>query len=134
MASLMAMFVRIASVLGAAGVILGALGAHGGVHRKLLEVGGLPHWHTASEYHLPHAVALLVLGMVAGRARVLEGAWWALFLGVLLFSGSLYTLALTQVKWLGAITPFGGLLMIVGWLLAALGAGAAARHQAATRS
>jgi len=134
MAASMVIFIRIASVLGAAGVVLGAMGAHGGVNQKLLEVGGMAHWQTASDYHLPHAVALLALGLFAGRAKALQGAWWAMFLGVLLFSGSLYTLAITQIKWLGAITPFGGLLMIVGWVLSALGAGAVTKDQAATRS
>lgn len=126
--------IRLASILGAAGVVLGALGAHGGVHRKLLEVGGMAHWQTASEYHLPHAVALLALGLVAGRSKVLLSAWWAMCAGMVIFSGSLYTLALTQIKTLGAVTPIGGLFLIVGWLLAAVGAGAVNKDQAATRS
>lgn len=115
-------------------MILGAIGAHGGVHRKLLEVGGMAHWQTASDYHLPHVAALFALALIAKKSKLLFSAWWALCLGVLIFSGSLYTLALTQMKWLGAVTPFGGLLMIVGWLFAAAGAGAVTRDQAATRS
>ena len=107
--------VRIAAVLGALAVILGATGAHGSLHDQMLAAGQLDHWNTATHYHLVHAGVLLALAM-GGFSR-----WGARLItaGVFVFSGSLYVLAITGVKWLGAITPIGGLLMIVGWLLVA---------------
>lgn len=131
----MSFLFRIASFLGAAGVVLGAMGAHGKVHEILLQTAQLDHWKTASQYHLIHAAALVALSLVAHKGKSLRLAWWAIFLGVSIFSGTLYVLALTGMKWLGAITPIGGLLMIVGWLLAAVGAGKIpSADQAATRS
>lgn len=97
-------------------VMLGAFGAHGlktRVDASLLEV-----WGTASQYHLYHALALLVVGLLARQlgASGLLVAGWILFAGMLIFSGSLYVLVLSGQKWLGAITPLGGLTLIVGWL------------------
>lgn len=97
-------------------VMLGAFGAHGlkaRVDATLLEV-----WGTASQYHLYHALALLVVGLLARQlgASGLLVAGWILFAGMLIFSGSLYVLVLSGQKWLGAITPLGGLTLIVGWL------------------
>jgi len=100
--------IRIASLLGASGVILGAFGAHG-LKAVLAANGSLEIWHTASFYHLLHAVVLLW-----ANARRLAFRLFAL--GILVFSGSLYALALSGLKWLGAITPLGGLLLIAGWL------------------
>jgi uncharacterized membrane protein YgdD (TMEM256/DUF423 family) len=103
---------------GASAVALGALGAHalqGHLSAALLGV-----WHTAVEYQFWHALALalVVLAVPAGRAR--QVARNALMLGMLLFCGSLYALALGAPRWIGLITPFGGVALIVGWL--ALGA------------
>ena len=74
-------------------------------------------WNKAVLYHFSHAIALFVLALVTVRYR---GACWLFFAGILLFSGSLYLMALTNVKWLGAITPLGGLCFLVGWLWIAL--------------
>ncbi len=106
------MWWTVAGVLGALGVVLGAFGAHGlkGVvtDPHLLEV-----WETAARYHLIHAVALL--GVAAHPARpTLAG--WLFVAGIVVFSGSLYTMTVTGHRWLGAITPIGGLCLIGGWL------------------
>lgn len=107
--------VRIAAVLGAFAVALGAFGAHGSLHDQMLASAQLEHWTTATHYHLVHAAALLALAM-GGCSR---WGYRLIAAGMIVFSGSLYVLALTGTKWLGAITPFGGLFMIVGWLLVA---------------
>jgi len=70
-------------------------------------------WNTAVLYHLAHAVALLALSMQATASR---GALYFLLAGVVIFSGSLYVLAVTNVRWLGAITPIGGLCLLAGWV------------------
>jgi len=93
-------------------VALGAFGAHG--LKAVLESNHtLEVWHTASLYHLLHAVALLLLppaNAVHRLSRILFSS------GILIFSGSLYTLAVTGIKWLGAITPIGGVALIAGWV------------------
>jgi uncharacterized membrane protein YgdD (TMEM256/DUF423 family) len=107
---------RTALLLGAAGasaVLLGAFGAH--ALQKALDARSLELWHTAVSYHLWHALALvLAVGLGAGRAR--RAAIAAFALGIVLFSGSLYALALGAPRWTGIITPFGGLAFIVGWI------------------
>jgi uncharacterized membrane protein YgdD (TMEM256/DUF423 family) len=96
-------------------VIAGAFGAHG--LEKILDEYGLKVWHTGASYHLTHALALVLLGICERQFRAkLPLAHWCFGLGILLFSGSLYLLAVTGVKWLGAITPLGGAAFLVGWL------------------
>jgi uncharacterized membrane protein YgdD (TMEM256/DUF423 family) len=102
-----------AALLGAAGVALGAFGAHG--LRARLDARALEVWETAVRYHLLHAAALLALAL-SPYAPALRGAGWLLALGIALFSGSLYALALGGPRWLGPITPLGGLAFIAGWL------------------
>jgi uncharacterized membrane protein YgdD (TMEM256/DUF423 family) len=104
---------RIAAALGFAGVALGAFGAHG-LKRVLADLNTADVWATAVHYHLAHAVALLALA-AAGRASLLVTWLWTG--GILVFSGSLYLLATSGVKWLGAITPLGGLALLAGWLI-----------------
>src|SRR5437762_1612950 len=102
---------RIAAILCFLAVALGAFGAHG--LRSTLEAHGmLDAWNKAVLYHFIHAIALFVLALFGTANR---GAWWLLFVGILLFSGSLYLMALTNVRWLGAITPLGGLCFLAGW-------------------
>lgn len=113
---------RLAALLGFTAVLLGALGAHGPVHETLKAAGELEHWQTALQYHLPHALLLAVLALHGGTGRAHAWAWRLIFAGILLFSGSLYILALTQVRGLGVVTPFGGLCLMLGWLLLGLGA------------
>ena len=74
-------------------------------------------WNKAVLYHFLHAIALFVLALMTPAHRA---AWWLLFSGIILFSGSLYTMALTNERWLGAITPLGGLCFLAGWLWIAI--------------
>ena len=92
---------------------LGAFGAHGLKQTlDLHQTAGI--WQTASMYHLLHSVALLSL---CSRSAIPKATFWCFSTGILIFSGSLYALALTNIKPLGAITPVGGLLLIAGWLM-----------------
>lgn len=101
------------------GVALGAFGAHG--LRARVTPDMLAVWKTAVEYQMYHAFALLVLGLLALPGR-LSTAAGALFLaGIVLFSGSLYALVLSGVRVLGAITPFGGVCFLIGWVVLAAG-------------
>jgi uncharacterized membrane protein YgdD (TMEM256/DUF423 family) len=103
----------LAGVAGASAVLLGAFGAH--ALQKVLDTRALELWHTAVNYHVWHALALvLAVGLGAGRSRRVAIAAFAL--GIVLFSGSLYALALGAPRWAGIITPFGGLAFIVGWV------------------
>ena len=109
---------QITALVGFTGVLLGALGAHGSLHDHVAALDRLPQWETAVRYHLLHAAALLAAALVpAGEtARRLRLSFTAWLIGILIFSGSLYVLASTGVKWLGAITPIGGLSLMLGWL------------------
>ena len=104
---------------GALAVLAGAFGAHGLKARLPPEL--LATWNTAAEYQMYHALALVLAGVLAGPAPAgtLNQAGIALLAGIVLFSGSLYLLALTGIKTLGAITPVGGLAFVAGWLLLA---------------
>jgi uncharacterized membrane protein YgdD (TMEM256/DUF423 family) len=104
-------FFRIAAALCFLAVALGAFGAHS-LKRTLETHGMLDVWNKAVLYHFVHAVALLVLALYGAANR---SAWWLLFAGILIFSGSLYVMALTNLRWLGAITPIGGLCFLAGW-------------------
>jgi uncharacterized membrane protein YgdD (TMEM256/DUF423 family) len=106
------------AVWGLAGVGLGAFGAHG--LKSLTSEQGLAWWETAARYHLFHAVALVLLGLLQNHRPGGDGAGWAFLLGSVLFSGTLYAMALGAPRWLGAVTPVGGLGMMLGWLLLAL--------------
>jgi uncharacterized membrane protein YgdD (TMEM256/DUF423 family) len=106
---------RLAALLVFLAVALGAMGAHALEARLAGTPKGLDIWKTAALYHLVHAVALYFLA-----ARHGPHAWWLLFSGILLFSGSLYIYALTQVKFLVFVTPIGGLLFMLGWLTLAV--------------
>ena len=101
----------LASLLACLAVALGAFGAHS--LRSTIESHGMADvWNKAVLYHFLHAVALFVLALYGAANR---GAWWLLFAGIFLFSGSLYMMALTNLRWLGAITPLGGLCFLAGW-------------------
>jgi len=84
------------------------------MHEALVAGGRLNHWETAVQYHLLHAVAMVALAAGRHRASSVTLACWAG--GIAFFSGSLYGLACSGVRWLGAITPLGGMLFIAGWL------------------
>jgi uncharacterized membrane protein YgdD (TMEM256/DUF423 family) len=101
----------------AAAVALGAFGAH--ALKGLLAAEMLATYHTAVEYHFWHALGLLGVGVLMSRSpddSALRWVAWLLIAGLLLFSGSLYLLALTGASWLGAVTPFGGVAFIAAWL------------------
>lgn len=105
------------AVYGFLGVALGAFGAHALKARLAPEL--LTVWKTAVEYQLYHALALLLVGLLAAQkpSAALSGAAVCFALGVLVFSGSLYAYALSGLRGLGAVTPFGGLLFLAGWAL-----------------
>jgi uncharacterized membrane protein YgdD (TMEM256/DUF423 family) len=115
-----------AGVLGLSGVALGALGAHA-LKATLLERGMMQSWETAARYHIVHAVALLGLaawarasGAQSGRLMTWIAGCWAG--GVVLFSASIYWLCLGGPRWLGPVTPLGGVALMAGWLLVILAA------------
>ena len=102
---------RVAAAMGLLAVALGAFGAHG-LKDLLGRNGTAAIWEKAVLYHFVHAVMLFVL---AERPSLPIGPWVSFLIGILVFSGSLYLLAVTNVRALGAITPIGGLSFIVGW-------------------
>lgn len=110
----------VAGVYGFLGVGLGAFGAHAlrpTFERAADAAKRLEWWHTATLYHLVHAGALGLSAVLIGRGG---GAWaaastWAFATGVLVFSGSLYVMAASGARWLGAVTPLGGVALLVGW-------------------
>lgn len=110
------------AALGALGVALGAFGAHG--LKTRVGSDDLAVWETAARYHLVHALALLAVGWATERW---PGAWsaaagWLFAAGILVFAGSLYAMVLTGQRWLGAITPIGGVCLIAGWIALAVAA------------
>ncbi len=98
-------------------MVLGAFGAHG-LKNLLAQNGTAAIWETAVFYHFIHAVMLFIL---AERKVFPAFAWWSFLAGIVIFSGSLYLLAVTNILWLGAITPVGGLSFIAGWLALVFG-------------
>ena len=140
-------------ILAALSVVTGAFGAHG-LEGRLESIHGtgdrtiagltvpasykyLRDFNTAADYQMTHALGLIALGIVAGRgtARLSHRvAAWCFVLGIVLFSGSLYVLVLTGQKWLGAITPIGGTLMIVAWVSFALSCRSAPHEPTSTAS
>ena len=120
-------WLRIGAIWGFLAVSMGAFGAHG-LKDRLAAIGFGENFHTAAQYHMYHALALVavgVLGMVSRSGTALSIAGWSFLVGSLIFSGSLYILSLTGLKWLGAITPIGGSLLLVGWVALAIAAGSA---------
>ena len=117
------LFITLASLSGMLAVCFGAFGAH--ALRDRLDDYLMGVFETAVQYHFYHALALLAVGAIAlnqPQTAMLKSAGWLFLTGTIIFSGSLYILALTGTKWLGAITPLGGLAFIAGWAcLAAAG-------------
>jgi len=109
-------WVQVGAVWGFLAVAMGAFGAHG-LKDRLAELGQATTFQTAAQYQMYCALALLAVGLLelTGRSGVAASiAGWGLLTGSLIFSGSLYVLALSGLRWLGAITPFGGVAMLVG--------------------
>jgi uncharacterized membrane protein YgdD (TMEM256/DUF423 family) len=113
-------FATVGAVFMAIAVALGAFGAHALRDRVAAEL--LVVWQTAVQYHVYHALGLFVVAAVAFLLPENSGvrlSGWLMTAGILLFSGSLYVLVLTGVRWLGAVTPLGGTALIAAWLLLA---------------
>jgi uncharacterized membrane protein YgdD (TMEM256/DUF423 family) len=110
-------WIVLGALLGGSSVALGAFGAHG--LRGLVTADLLANYETAARYQMYHALALLAVAFVgarAGAARAANLAGWLFVAGVVIFSGSLYVMTFTGLRWLGAITPIGGAAMIGGWV------------------
>ncbi len=114
--------IKIATVLGAISVGVGAFGAHG-LKPYLIEIGRLDTFETAVRYQFYHTLALLLIGILQLKFdnRSMNFAASLMLIGIIIFSGSLYLLCLTQLSGLGAITPIGGIALIAGWIMLFLG-------------
>jgi uncharacterized membrane protein YgdD (TMEM256/DUF423 family) len=118
----MKVFLIIAAINAFLAVALGAFGAHGlegKIPEKYLET-----WKTGVTYQMFHTIGLFVIALIADKlsqAGIIVTAGWVMLVGIILFSGSLYVLSLTQIKVLGAITPFGGIAFLAAWLMLAYG-------------
>ncbi|ARC60829.1 hypothetical protein CHCC20441_1393 [Bacillus licheniformis] len=121
------MIVKLFLILGAVNamlaVALGAFGAHGlegKIPEKYLQI-----WQTGVQYHMYHALGLIAVALIASKlagAVSVSAAGWLMFAGIVLFSGSLYVLSLTQISVLGAITPLGGVAFIAAWIMVVVSA------------
>lgn len=123
------LWIKIGAISGFLAVALGAFGAHGLRDRFKVSEGdsfavrmekerSLENFDTAARYQMYHALAIVAVGILAAsnRTGASDLAGWSFLIGTLLFSGSLYVLVLSGQKWLGAITPFGGVGFLIGWL------------------
>ncbi len=110
------LFFLFASASGLIAVSLGAFGAHA-LKDKLTASGTLDTYQTAVSYQFYHTLALLAIAILAMKfpSSLINYSGISVMLGILIFSGSLYILCFTGIKWLGAITPIGGLAFIIGW-------------------
>ncbi len=127
-------WIRLGAICGALAVAFGAFGAHGltpkpeimnameTTARQALE-RRLANFETAARYHMFHALAIVAVGLAPGLSPSRTAAGWSFLLGIVAFSGSLYAIGVGGPKWLGMIvTPLGGVLFIVGWVLFAVSA------------
>ncbi len=114
---------RVSAMMGFVAVALGAFGAHS-LSSKLAHNGTAPIWEKAVLYHFIHTIILFILARGESFQR---GPWMLFFWGIVIFSGSLYLLAATNIRWLGAITPVGGVSFLAGWLWLAISASAPAK-------
>ncbi len=114
------LFTTLGAISAFIAVAAGAFGAHG--LRAKLSPQYLDIFETAARYQMYHALALLAVAFVADRWPGPAAAWagWLFVVGTVIFSGSLYLLALTGIRWLGAITPIGGVAFMAGWICLAL--------------
>ncbi|PTX58904.1 uncharacterized membrane protein YgdD (TMEM256/DUF423 family) [Melghirimyces profundicolus] len=119
----MKVFILLGAVNMFLSIALGAFGAHG-LEGKVSE-RMLANWQTGAQYHMAHALGLLFVGLLLGKigtSSLVTGGGWLLVAGIILFSGSLYVMALTNVTKWGMITPIGGLAFLIGWALIAFAA------------
>ena len=114
----MKIFVLRGAICAFLSVALGAFGAHGlqgKMEQKYLDI-----WETGVRYEMYHALGLILIGIIAGNVKsssLLNWSGWLMFLGIVIFSGSLYVLSLTKINILGAITPIGGVAFLIAWIL-----------------
>ena len=116
-------WIAVGSIVVAVAVMLGAFGAHG--LKEVLTAAQMKVYQTAVQYHFYHGLGLMLVGLVMlSLSDVISVGlrWvpWLLLIGIVLFSGSLYALTLFDLRWLGILTPFGGLSFIAGWVLLAV--------------
>lgn len=114
-------FLLLSAGCGFIGVAMGAFGAHG--LKTILSVEMLAVYKTAVDYQMWHALGLGLIAILrhhTPEAALLKWAGWLMLIGILLFSGSLYLLAILNIKWLGMITPLGGVAFLLAWLLLAV--------------
>jgi uncharacterized membrane protein YgdD (TMEM256/DUF423 family) len=114
-------FLAIASMFGGISVVFGAFASH--ALKDRLSANSLSIWETGTKYQMYHALALMLVALLIARypnSNLLTVAGYAFIAGIFIFSGSLYALTLTGIKWLGAVTPIGGMALIIGWLCLAL--------------
>ena len=111
------LFLLLGSANAMLAVMLGAFGAH--ALKAKLDESLLKVYHTGVEYHFYHALGLILVGIIAMNSQPniwIKSSGWMMFAGIILFSGSLYLLSILNLRWLGMITPLGGLLFILAWL------------------
>ena len=116
-------FIILGSLNAFLAVALGAFGAHG-LQNKLTEQM-LATYETGVKYHMMHALGLILIGIISrytSGSVLINWSGWLICAGIVLFSGSLYVLSISGIRWLGAITPLGGLCFLAGWLLLAIAA------------
>ncbi|HDH5017608.1 TPA: DUF423 domain-containing protein [Staphylococcus aureus] len=112
----MKLFIILGALNAMMAVGTGAFGAHG-LQGKISD-HYLSVWEKATTYQMYHGLALLIIGVISGTTSInVNWAGWLIFAGIIFFSGSLYILVLTQIKVLGATTPIGGVLFIIGWIM-----------------
>ncbi|MCE9594046.1 MAG: DUF423 domain-containing protein [Planctomycetes bacterium] len=107
-------WIAIGALLCGTAVAAGAFGAHG--LKERITPDALDLWRTAALYHVLHGLALCVFGLFRTRSGSRDCAAWCFLVGTLIFASTLYGLALGGPRWLGAVTPFGGAALIVGWI------------------
>lgn len=110
--------IKTAAILGATAVAIGAFGAHA-LKELLMNSGRLDTYETAVKYQFYHTLAILFIGFLqnSNSSKNLKWSSYLMIAGIIIFSGSLYILCLTGLTFLGAITPIGGVLLIIGWVL-----------------
>lgn len=119
----MKLFLFLGSVMMLLSVALGAFGAHG--LKPVLSADQLAVYQTGVHYQMIHGIGLILVAILASKYSqigLFPAAGWAMLIGIILFSGSLYALTLTGIRTLGIITPFGGVSFLIGWLLLAIAA------------
>jgi len=115
-------FIFIGSLSAAIAVIFGAFGAH--YVRSQISHEMLAVYQTGVQYHMYHSLALIAIGLIIKNIKpsaLLQLAGWVMLFGMVMFSGSLYVLSITQIRWLGFITPIGGTAFVVAWVMTAIG-------------